>query len=219
MSTWLADGAVGPFMDEVDKFHGQRFSGKVRSCSLQTILEQTFSLKDGLVGCAYFVEVLFAEAAPLEAHYVQSRQLGVISDYGTKRNYVFNDDCAAADKCVSADATELMDGRQPAEPNIVAYLYMASERDIVGHNHIVPDTAVMSDVGADHDIASVAHTCQAAVLGHTGMSGRILSENTTTPNFQAGVRRFSQAQDLRPAPQNGVRVEYAVFANLGLPYD
>jgi len=210
----LAYRAVSAFKDEIYQFHGQGLSGETFDSLGKAVPEKTLAFKYGLVGASYFMEVCPGETSPLQPDGIEARKPGVVSDNGAERYHIFNNDGAAANERIPADPAELMNGCETTEPYIVANFDMPGEGNIIGHHDIVADRAIMSNVGPDHDVAIFSNARQATMFRHSRMGCRVLAEDRPCPNLQTGVWCFAHANDLRATPQNRVRIQKAVFADL-----
>ena len=98
------------------------------------------------VGVADITDLLFREAAALEALRVHSVGLrGVAGDHDIRRDVAL-DDSAAGQEGVRADFHELMDCGEAAEDDPVTDLNMAAERCAVREHRLAADLTVVTDV-------------------------------------------------------------------------
>src|SRR6266852_6399442 len=97
-------------------------------------------------------DAFFAEAAPFQSNgiYAVGARLTRRNAFGEGKN-VLGDDGAAADISMSTHAVKLMDRGKRAHGRPILHGDVASQCGRVGHNHMVAQGAVVSDVSISHD--------------------------------------------------------------------
>src|SRR5512136_2261629 len=96
---------------------------------------------------------LVGETVTPEADRVQSEGFRRGSlDLDVRRN-VLVDAGTSTHERILADPDELMQGGQTADDGVPPDLYVPAERGLIGHDHALPQLAVVSHVGIRHEVA------------------------------------------------------------------
>ena len=127
------------------------------------------------------MDLLARETVTLEAHDVESGQIGAIAERHAEGNEIVLDPRHAADKRVSADANKLMHGAKTAEDGVLAHGDMSGERRIVDHDDMVGELAVMGDMRADHQEAVGADAGDTTAALGARIDGDILANDGVRP--------------------------------------
>src|SRR2546428_7635876 len=130
----------------------------------------------------------------------------------------------AADICFAADATELMDAGVSADVGAIFDDHVARKRRSIGHDHVVAEKAIMSDVHLSHHETIVAGFGQAASARGTAMNRNKLPDAVAPADFRFGsfacelqiLRRQTyrdEWKDMRFVSDARTAVDYAMTVN------
>src|SRR5437588_4947000 len=119
-----------------------------------------------------FADAFFAEAAALEAYGIQSISAGATFGGGFREGKNVAGNCRpATNKCVSADAHEVVHRAQRAHCGPILDDDMATQGRRVGHDYMISDYAVVSDVGVGHDQVVAADAGEPSAFGGAAIDG------------------------------------------------
>src|SRR6185369_4732829 len=105
------------------------------------------------IGLAKLMDLIARETLALEPDNVEPAKIGAIADGHPKWDDVGGDPRHSADKCVGADAHELVYGGEPADNGAIANRDVTAQGGSVHQRHAVADFAIVSDMRADHQEA------------------------------------------------------------------
>jgi hypothetical protein len=132
-----------------------------------------------------FANTFFAEAAAFEPNSVQSKSAGAAFGGGFgERKDVAGDRRSAADEGVSADAHEVVHRAQRTNRGPILDDDVAAQGRGVGHDYVVADRAVVSDMGVSHDEVVAADASEASALDGTAIDGDELANDVVVANFE-----------------------------------
>src|SRR5262249_9367250 len=94
---------------------------------------------------------------------------------------------AAADEGILADTAKLMDCGVSAKNDEVIDNGVTAERRVVADDHAIPHDAVMSDMAARHEEASIANDCLATSGHGAKMEGYAFADDVVRADDKAGV--------------------------------
>lgn len=136
-------------------------------------------------------DALGREAATLKPDGVSA--IGAIFARGAglgKWQDVLSDDGAAADVGMSSDTDELVNRAESADDSPLFDSDVSGERGGVGHDDVVSDEAIVSDVGIGHDEAVTADLRELAALNCAAVDGDVFTDFVVIANFEAGGFSF-----------------------------
>src|SRR6516225_3518659 len=110
-------------------------------------------------------------AAPAHAHHIETHQIRFCPLHETEWDHIRANSAHSRHHGSLPDPHELAHGCLAAEEDKVAHGHMSSEDDVVGESHVAADLAIVSDMGADHEQAPVAHFGDAAIILCTDIHG------------------------------------------------
>jgi hypothetical protein len=133
-----------------------------------------------------FANTFFAEAAAFEPNSVQSKSAGAAFGGGFREGEnVAGDRCSAADEGVSADAHEVVHRAQRTNRGPILDDDVAAQGRGVGHDYVVADRAVVSDMGVSHDEVVAADASEASALDGTAIDGDEFANDVVVADFKA----------------------------------
>lgn len=111
-----------------------------------------------------------AEASTLQADDVQAASASRIAVGGAVWRDILGDFGTTADDATGANATELVDGAQPAEDDMIFHGDMSGKGPIVGEDHMISDDAIVGNVDVAQEMVVAADEglligCSGAVNG------------------------------------------------------
>lgn len=117
-------------------------------------------------------DALFGEPFTLETDGVQAISVGVAGGCGFRKGQnIAGDGRATSDERIGADMHEMMHGTKRADNGVILDDNMTAEGRGVCHDYIIPDLAIMRDVGISHDQVMAANTSYAAAFYRSAVDG------------------------------------------------
>src|SRR6516165_870000 len=223
-------------VDEVDESADLGPLRGERGETLERVRQLQIRAIEDAVGLADVADLLFAEAAPLEALGVDAVRHGGVPRHHHVRGHVAREDRAAAEEGMCADLGELVYGGEAAEDHPVADLDVTAHGDAVGEHGVVADHAVVRDVGERHEQVVAANGGDALVVGGAAVDGAALAEDVAVADDQPGrlaavflvLGRIADGSELEDAvvradrgravhdhvwPDDGARTDLHLWAN------
>jgi hypothetical protein len=148
--------------------------------------EHAFLAVECLEGNVQPMDRGFVEAAAAQADDVQRGEAGAVADDAAKRDHVPLDARYPADHRRAADANELMDRRRAADHGVLADADVPTHHDIVRHNHVVADLAIMRNVDDGHQHAVGANAGHAYAGRRATVDGAMLPHQSARADLAAG---------------------------------
>src|ERR1019366_7448331 len=133
----------------------------------------------------------------------------------TERNDIPGDPAQAADHGAFTDTHELVHGSLSAQERPISDADMPAQDGIVGEGHVVADVAVVADMGAGHEEATVTHAGEPAGVLGAGAHGYALADIAVGPHHQPGRAAFA-FDGLRRGPERSERINDGPGADRGV---
>ncbi len=189
-----------------------------------------FFEEEFFVSCLDGADVIFGEAATLQAHEVDATGSGGIAIHDHEGRDVLDDFGTASNDRVGSDAAELVHGGQTGDDDVVLDDDVAGEADGIGEDDVIAELAIVGDVRiAEQQV--VGADARGQFLEGAAMDGGVFAEDVVIADFQIGglgdvfeVLGFSSdggegeklvaAADFRVSFDDDVRVEHAIIAQL-----
>lgn len=122
-------------------------------------------------------------------------------------------------EAVLADTAELVYDGKTAEPNVIAYLYVAAEIGDIGHDDVIADTAIVRDMRVGHNAVMVAdHGNSAALLGASVNRAEFVKD-VVVSDLEAGLFAWTVSLMLRVPTQRAIGVDAIALADNGRSLD
>ncbi|GMV63088.1 MAG: hypothetical protein AMXMBFR74_22560 [Parvibaculum sp.] len=121
------------------------------------------------------MHLLSREASAAEANKIEPHKVRAIAYDQAIRNDVVLHGAHATNKCVLADAPELMKRGAASENHIVVDLAVASEQNAVRKDDMVAHDGVVADVRTSEKRAVVSHSSDHAAPFRAGVHGHVLT--------------------------------------------
>ncbi len=171
------------------------------------------------VGMVNLADTVFAEAAPLQSDSVEAVGMGVSRGRGFgKRQNVPRDRSAAADEGVSSNADEVMHRAKRSHHSPLSDRDVPSQGRGIGEDDVVPDLAIMRDVGVGHHQHVTAHARQPAALDRAAVNRDKLANLVLVADLEAGGFA-GVSKVLRRHADRAEGKEPIVFTDLCWPFD
>src|SRR6266851_2572817 len=108
------------------------------------------------------MNVRLRPTAAAHAHHIEAHQVGQRSLHEPKWNHIRPHPAYSHHHGPLPDPHELAHSRLAAEHDEVPHRHMSAEYHVVGQGYIAANLAVMPDMRADHEQATIAHFRDAA---------------------------------------------------------
>ena len=153
---------------------------------------------------------VFAEATAFEADGIQSVGTGATFGGGFREGKdVARDRRPAADESVRADAHEVVHRAQRADRGPILDDDMAAQGGGVGHDYMIADGAIVSDVGVGHEEIVTADAGEASAFDGAAIDGDELANEVVVADFEA--RGFAVVADILRREADGRKRKEAIM--------
>ncbi len=125
---------------------------------------------------------------------------------------------AATDHGKGPDVGELQQAGGAADNGVVFHNAFAGDLDAIGHNDVVAEDATVCDVAVGHDEAVAADDGLGAIH-RAEVDGDAFAENGAVADFDVGDITGLPLEVLGLHTHAGLREDFAVFTNGGVPLD
>src|ERR1700712_328427 len=149
-------------IDEGENFRDRGIFHRERLHRDQPLGKDAGAVKQLLIERPHFGEALLGELAALHADDVEPFEARILAVGQTERNDIAAHAANAADHHLRPDPRELMHRRQPADEDEVADLAVTAQRRRGRKDHVIADLAVVPDMAAVHEVATLADPRHAA---------------------------------------------------------
>ena len=116
------------------------------------------------------------------------------------------------DETEGADRGKVMDAHTAGDRHIVADVNMPTKHAVVGDHDPITQLAIMSDMGAGHEVVVVAHTGDPVFFFRCTIHRTVFTEHVPVTDFDAGGR-FFVADILRMRSDHAPGENMVVFAD------
>src|SRR5258708_15558396 len=123
------------------------------------------------------MDVIARQAFALQPDQIESLEPGAVPPNKSIGNDVVRYSGYAADKGVSPNPAELLNGGKPTHIDAITHRDMTAERNAIGECHVIADVAIMGNMAVGHEITTVAHLCEPTALHRTAIHRDVLAND------------------------------------------
>src|SRR5690606_19568837 len=173
--------------DKSDQFLHRRRFGIGALQTVQSLRQRSDPRVEGNpVGSANCLDLIAREAPSPQTYEIGAGQSRAITDDDGVGHHIVLDSAHPADHGVYADPHKLVNRRKPAQNGMITDDDVAADRCVVRHDDVVADFAIMSDVGARHEQAIVAHGRLHPASDGARLHRHVLSDDIALADYQGG---------------------------------
>lgn len=209
----LPDDPAFTGLDEGKEFVQAGIGGEFRPDGLAGLFDIEIASTEEAVGFAEGADFFGGEAAAFQPDLINSADLGRVAVGNHEGRHVLNDFRASAEDGVLADAAKLVDPAQATDDRIVLDDDMSGQGAIVGKNDMIPDRAIVGDMGVGEEVIVISDDGLTSGTG-TAIDGAEFAEAVVVADFEVGRLGFV-FEILRPLSNRTEREEMVVVPDAG----